>query len=524
MPGGAEAAPATTLVAADVPLHRLQDETNRDSAIRSDTNDTVGSMGAFASVFEGIDEDGSERCGNVDADIFHVTGADGRSLAARQTEPRNTPTTINAVFNMRQFWDGRANNTFNGVGVFGQRDIDGDPNLRLIVLDDSGQPGLGFLSLPNASLASQAVGPALNDVEMSCRGRTFADLGRKVLRSEPLALQRVDADDSVLGALTKTDGTGLLPEYSYEWLIRQAFAPKYWSAPGKFRKISGSLVADDSGFTQMKSNMSLFWGISIMLYEATLISDQSEFDDLMGSADITFPNCNTTAAVDPLLARGCKIFFRAPFGAPPADGVRGAGCAFCHAGTDTFREGAVQAGAPFSPLLQVPDINGVVASRDLGFSNIGTRPTSFDMGLGGTDPYGNPLAFGRQYRQFIETGDRSLVKDPLLLAAIDNNTLVRGGTANGTAKLESDGATKIPGVRNSALTPPYFSYGGYASLRQVMKFYNRGGNRRVITADNAALEAHGSSCVSGDSTGTGVDGNHSIPVTDSDCNTNVTAS
>ena len=28
----------------------------------------------------------------------------------------------------RNFWDGRANNLFNGVGVFGPRDIAGDPN------------------------------------------------------------------------------------------------------------------------------------------------------------------------------------------------------------------------------------------------------------------------------------------------------------------------------------------------------------------------------------------------------------
>ena len=35
--------------------------------------------------------------------------------------------------------------------------------------------------LDNASLASQAVGPALNDVEMSFAGRGWEDLGRKLL-------------------------------------------------------------------------------------------------------------------------------------------------------------------------------------------------------------------------------------------------------------------------------------------------------------------------------------------------------
>jgi cytochrome c peroxidase len=521
MPGGAVAGADTTLAPSDFPLHRLADEGDHDSAVISETNDAVSSAGAFAATFAGVDDDGTERCSAPDASVFHVVLPDGSRLAARQVEPRNTPTTINAVFNMRQFWDGRANNLFNGVGVFGQRDLEGDANLRLIVLGDDGTPQLGALALENASLASQSVGPPLSPIEMSCAGRSFADLGKKLLRLAPLAHQAVDATDSVLGSLANPGGSGLLPEYSYAEMIRQAFAPKYWAAAGHYRRVNGALVEDESGYTQMETNMSMFWGVAVMLYEATLISDRSEFDSLLASGDITMPNCNTSANVDPLLARGCKIFFRFPFGTP-ADGVRGAGCSACHAGTDTFSEGAVQAGRQFRPLLQVTDIDNVIATRDLGFSNLGPRQTGYDLGLGATDPYGNPLAFGRQYREYLASGDRSVVKDPLLLRAIDSNTLVGFGAPNQTAKLESDGATKIPGIRNVALTPPYFSYGGYANLRQVMKFYNRGGNRRTITADNAALEAPGSTCVSGDSTGTGVDGNHSWPVNDTDCNTNVT--
>jgi len=520
LPGGGEAGPATTLVAGDFPLHRLLDESDPQSPLVSETNDAVSSAGAFAAAFSSIDADGVEHCSPPDAGVFHVAGPAGSVLAARQVEPRNTPTTINAVFNLRQFWDGRANNLFNGVGVFGQRDLEADPSLRLIVLGDAGDVQLGALSLENASLASQAVGPATSPVEMSCAGRAFADIGRKLLRVAPLARQRVDPGDSVLGSLASPQGPGLLPEYSYAELIRQAFAPRYWAAGGSYRRVAGTLIEDEAGYTQMETNMSMFWGIAILLYEATLISDRSEFDTLVASGDIRFPNCNTSAQVDPLLARGCKIFFRFPFGAP-ADGVRGAGCSACHAGTDTFSEGALQAAGNYRPLLQVTDINNVISTRDLGFSNIGPRPTRFDPGLGGSDPYGNPLAFGRQYREFLATGERSLVKDPLLLRAIDNDTLT-GGRVNPNAKLESDGATKIPGIRNVGLTPPYFSYGGYASLRQVMKFYNRGGNRRAITEQNAALEAPGSNCRSGDDTGTGPDGDHPLPINDPDCNTNVT--
>ena len=35
---------------------------------------------------------------------------------------RNAPTVINAAYNYRNFWDGRANNVFNGVSPFGPRD------------------------------------------------------------------------------------------------------------------------------------------------------------------------------------------------------------------------------------------------------------------------------------------------------------------------------------------------------------------------------------------------------------------
>ena len=62
-----------------------------------------------------------------------------------------------------------------------------------------------------------------------------------------------------------------------------------------------------------------------------------------------------------------------------------------------------------------------------------------------------------------------------------------------------------PILRNVALTPPYFSWGGYPDLRQVLKFYNRGGNRRDIVGIEA--EAAGVSCTKGDNMGTGPIGN-----------------
>jgi hypothetical protein len=40
------------------------------------------------------------------------------------------------------------------------------------------------------------------------------------------------------------------------------------------------------------------------------------------------------------------------------------------------------------------------------------------------------------------------------------------------------GAFKVPSLRNIALTAPYFHNGGQATLRQVVEFYNRGGDFR----------------------------------------------
>jgi len=66
---------------------------------------------------------------------------------------------INAVFNFRNFWDGRARNEFNGVNPIG----DLDPFARVLMSararnDDKNRLN-NDLRLENSSLASQAVGP-----------------------------------------------------------------------------------------------------------------------------------------------------------------------------------------------------------------------------------------------------------------------------------------------------------------------------------------------------------------------------
>ena len=519
MPSGNVAGPNYVLTPGDMPLHRLTDETDRNSKVITTTNDRVSSQGAFASTFF---RTGPFRvfdlCSVASDDIFYAG-----KYPARQVEPRNTPTTINAVFNNRNFWDGRANNTFNGVGVFGMRDINGDPKKRLVMLDPSGKPYLGWLNLPDSSLASQAVGPPLSQREMSCLGRDFTDLGRKTLLKVPLILQKINDQDSVLGKsgslgdLRNATGQGLKLQYIYANLIQNAFDDKYWKLSG-FYKITDNGVLQKAtilnGYTQMEQNFSMFWGIAVMMYEASLISDQSEFDTLVAANKLQPRIGGTMNTGDPLLDRGAKIFFSPP--GAPALGSSGAGCLFCH-GAPTLSENQVQAGTPFTPFLNpVTDVNNVLDIRDLGFANIGIRPVFSDQVLGGLDPYGFPLSYGRQYKA-------GKITDPFLQKAIDNSQ-IQANIANGTVtKLETDGAAKIPSLRNVGLTPPYFLWGGYPSLRQALKVYNRGGNRRQIVGPPDAQETK---CTSGDNSGTGPDGDYTYDQlatgTVLDCNTNTT--
>jgi cytochrome c peroxidase len=84
-----------------------QSRCSRRSRSDTDSNDAVSSQGSIIP-------------GNEADPLRFLVGP----ANTRRVEPRNTPTTINAVFNHRQFWDGRAENIFNGVNHLGQRDPD----------------------------------------------------------------------------------------------------------------------------------------------------------------------------------------------------------------------------------------------------------------------------------------------------------------------------------------------------------------------------------------------------------------
>jgi hypothetical protein len=270
-----------------------------------------------------------------------------------------------------------------------------------------------------------------------------------------------------------------------------------------------------------------------------------------------------------LLLRGCTIFMRfAPVGATgiPASPavIRGGNCFVCHnlAGggavgnpdAPLLSQAAFRAGDAFAPIIRVgSQVPGQNHTHDQGFMSLGLRPVFTDLISGGTDPYGNPLSFSRQYWNFKKNG--TPVVDPYLQRAItaSDQEIASGsvlcppqGSPPGTAPsvpcsnklgvtlfdssdpgltlLGVDGASKSPILRNVALTPPYFSWGGYPSLRQALKLYNRGFNRRDMTLSGEAAH-NGVGCASGDNSGTGPDGNRTLSelqVAGSNCASNTT--
>ena len=104
------------------------------------------------------------------------------------------------------------------------------------------------------------------------------------------------------------------------------------------------------------------------------------------------------------------------------------------------------------------------AIYDNGFYNIGVRPTGEDLSRGGTDPFGNPLSHTRRAQMglFVDNSPEGVpVLDP------DDECDSRAAV---------DGAFKVAQLRNVELTAPYFHNGGQLTLRQVVEFYNRGGD------------------------------------------------
>ena len=283
----------------DFPLHKQNNPDTRNEP-GSDVNDIVGSQGVFSTSFDRIRLGRSVEKQTISSDqIFSYPDPSNpnNTINTRRVEPRNTPSAVNAVFNNRSFWDGRAQNTCNGANPFGERDSSSHfffATTAAALLTST------LVRLQNSSLCSQALGPPGSNFEMSASNRTFRDIGRKLLflastksaaSRTPLAKQKVDPTDSVLGKTSLGSAPGL--KKSYADMIRAAFQPKWWqsnklicvpnSGSGTETTVATmkACPAGTTAYFQMEYNFSLFWGIAIQMYESTLVADQTPLDQYL---------------------------------------------------------------------------------------------------------------------------------------------------------------------------------------------------------------------------------------------------
>ena len=285
-------------------------------------DDIVGSQGVVGSIFNSIASDPHQAADNCSPD------QSAPFYANRRVTGRQAPTTIGAVYNRDNFWDGRANHQFNGLNPLGATG------------NASGQ--LGAL-IENASAASQSTGPALSSTEMSCAGRTWNgpnSLGAKLLARTPLQFQTVDPTDSVLGPVSAFPAKGLT--VSYQQMIQAAYGP---------------------GLAQnAQDNFSRIWGQAIQAYESTLVADRTPMDQYL-AGNKTALTAQQVTGMGILQGKG--------------------GCTNCHSGP-TLSDASV---AIYAAKGSVNSDGG-----DQGFHNIGVRPTAEDLGRAATGPNGVPWA------------------------------------------------------------------------------------------------------------------------------------
>lgn len=510
---GGDRGPNYTLVADDFPLHETDDPLSPLGNVIRSSDDVVSSAGTFGGAFESVSREASTDACDRMPDAVHHVGA----LGTRRVEPRNAPSVINAVFNHRNLWDGSANNVFNGSSPYGDR----DPDAGVFVMTGPGTVEKQRLRLENSSLASQALGPPGNDVEMSCGGRRLADVARKLACRRPLERQNVHWNDSVLAPYARsTEGQlrkGL--DVSYQQLVSEAFAPRFWAyeGPGDFGAPPGEGAAP---YDQYEANFGMFFALALQLYQSTLVSDDSPFD--RSAVD----EAGVPTDLTPSELNGFTEF-------------RIAHCALCHIGplltsaaVDTnaqlvhdnplaFGNQTFSVSTTFNVVTRTSTLAGP-AVIDTGFASTGVTPELDDLGVGGFDPFGNPLSFAEQYLRFIAGDGDAVVDDrvdevracdfevPLARDEAEFHeayfTQVEGVVAqpqstegcfvpdagflptpsaaaaelasptNTKMRSSAAGSFKIPGLRNIELTGPYMHNGSMATLEEVVEFYTRGGN------------------------------------------------
>ncbi len=422
--------------------------------------EVLGSQGVQTRDFTAVQLSRAAEVGKIaDDPIFSVHGVNLRTVTSR-----NSPTVINAVFNHRQNWDGKASFYFNGVNAYGKYDPEARVyqatkrfstsgsvrqtivNKRVVFVRRSVTTSRDALEKSKSHWithrSSQAASPPLA-VEMSWIGRTYPELARKMYSLQPLAKQQVYFTDSVLAPYSIYFGRGLWT--NYPTLIRRAFQDKWWN----------SRAVTEDGYTQMEANFPLYWGIALMMYQRTLVSDDSPMDRFLAGDESAISN----------LAKTGKFVFE-------GNGNPAGGCNICHSGPETTAAAIgeiVQADGNQKqisimtrrsrgqePTFETPF--SVPTLYDRGFYNLGVSKTTEDLADGGGDDFGtfSPTLRAQQGGDIGQTGQEY--------------QLARSGAFPVAVR----GTFKTPTLRNVELTGPYNHNGGRLHLEDVMNFYARG--------------------------------------------------
>ena len=511
-------APNYQLKPGDFPFHKLSDPNNPNTVV-SDRNDVSSSQGVSNTKFVDVIPGSAEDKVKTEPDpVFNVGGTN-----VRRVQPRNTPTVINSAFNFRNFWDGRAQNIFNGVNPFGLR----DPNASVVKAEKSNQLKFVKIRLNNSSLASQALGPPLSSFELSADGRTFQEIGDKFGRIDnkkslsKLPLDNLDnldnIGDTLVGPLLNsvdelTDNLTQIGESkSLSTLLQNVLsirgtklprvlgqklsrlrplgkqvvhpqdsvlgADSRYPQPGLKDKTYDQLIKDAFNPEWWKSNQLIqvdAKGRRTFVNSADNSSQTDEYTLLEYNFSLFFGLAiqlyeSTLIANDTPFDRFLEgnttaITKQQQLGQQLFQGK--ALCIGCHVGSE-LTAASVSSVAKDGRIKRAPF--GARPPEDNGFFNIGVRPVTDDPGLGGNDPVqNNPLSEARLAQ---------LGKFQLLLG---ENPPVLNPPLNSSETVTADGAFKAPGLRNVELTAPYFHNGGQATLEQVVDFYNRGGDFGVL--------------------------------------------
>jgi cytochrome c peroxidase len=514
------------------------------------SNNSHSAIGTFV---PGVNIASVETDNSVPDPVFSYPDPDaaGQVINTRRTTGRNTPSAVNAVFNFRNFWDGRAQNVCNGVDPFGNR----DKTAHLLVKEPDGSLGAALINMQNSALCSQSLGPILSSTEMSADGRNFHDVGRKLLVRKPLGRQMVDPTDSVLGILSDSPNRGLKTDYAT--LIQKAFQPEWWddnlricagadgSAQATIDPSQGqSCPANTQEYSLMEFNFSLFWGVSIQMYESTLVADQTPLDKyLEQQQSYTLIGDNAHLNYTIQLKPGVTPYTVSVIGLNETldatdqdtyafdDGfgkIRGVGL---NDGSIDYNTGILTLDFGETPVSQVPvKINYSVGAVPLTNSQL-RGLNLFQTKAGCVACHGGPelsnAAVGtvanvpvermimeddhaRVYDTgFYHIGVRATAEDaglggtdpvaglPLSQAEYLRQNVCKGGfetvivpgrrgdgiapsPMNCADDIARSGFFKAPQLRNVALTAPYFHNGSQLTLEQVVEFYNRGGDFNTV--------------------------------------------